>query len=101
MRETTRQLVLLMGVLTLLTSALVIVNYSNNQNPSNVSPEDPTPVNNTENNKTSPETDTGGSESDESQTLVGQSISGWRALYNDIQVTMEGLLGLGNSTDSS
>ena len=101
MKETTRQLVLLMGVLTLLTSALVIVNYSNNQNSSKVSPENPTPVNNTENNSTESDQDTGGSESGESQTLVGQSISGWQALYNDIQVTMEDLLGLGNATDSS
>ncbi len=101
MKETTRQLILLMGVLTLLTNALVIVNYSNNQDTSTSPSENPKPVNNTENDSGQETPEDSGSGSGESQTLVGQSISGWQALYKDIQVTMEDLLGLGNSTDSS
>jgi hypothetical protein len=92
MKETTRQVVLLVGVLSLLTSALVVVNFS--QATSQPASDQVNETDNQTQEQTSPE-------EKDPDTVVGQSIRGWQMLYNDIQVTINDLLGLGDSSEDS
>jgi len=90
MKETTRQLILLVGVLTLLTATLVTVNTTRNQE----APEDTTPVNDNSTSEEPVEDNSSAEEnvseepsgnSTEPQGLIGQSIRGFELMWRDIQ----------------
>lgn len=94
MKETTRQLILLVGVLTLLTATLVTVNTARN----NESPEDTTPVNNNstveENNSVEENiSDDSSGNSTEPTGIIGQSIKGFELMWRDIQAATGALGG--------
>lgn len=101
MKEVTRQLILLVGILTLLTSALVTVNMAGNDTESPSNTEDvqnsPEPVNNTttvvEENNT---TENSNSNESEPTGLIGQSIHGFELMWEDIQTTAGAVLSIGS-----
>lgn len=108
MKETTRQLVLLLGVLTLLTSTLVLVNYERNSSTSeNSNINTSQPVEN-ENNSLLNGSDTerpsnfnNSKDSNESKSLITQAIEGNKQLYSDLKAGVNALLSLSNSSDGS
>lgn len=97
MKETTRQLILLVGVLTLLTATLVTVNTARNSE----SPEDTDSVNNNstveepvEKNNSVEEnmSKESSGNSTEPKGIIGQSIKGFKLMWQDMQ-TATGALG--------
>lgn len=109
MKETTRQLILLIGILTLLTSGLVAFNISRTSGTTDQSPEPDTSqgqdVNTTETPKddipTTGENDTGNqtgnetseSQEDEPQGIIQQSIKGFQLMFRDMRTTMGAVSG--------
>jgi hypothetical protein len=89
LKETTRQIVLLFGVLTLLTSSYVVVSMADG-------PEDQS-SDNTPENITQPKNDSQMKDTEENnpKSLIGKSIRGFELMMDDIVETMSFL-----STDS-
>lgn len=92
MKEVTRQLILLVGVLTLLTSALVTVNMvgSDTESPDDTEEvqNNPEPVNNTTTVVKENSTDeNSNSTGNKSRGLIAQSIHGFELMWEDIQTT--------------
>lgn len=75
MKETTRQLILLFGVLTLLTSSVVVINMADTGEP-----EEPEDVNETGANESYNAT--------EPDTLIGKSIRGYQIMIKDMKDAM-------------
>ena len=103
MKEATRQLVLLIGIMTILTGGLVTINSARtsstvSQTPDqqvNTSP-DPVESNDTADNTESPEpVDTGNSSG-----LVVQSINGWQSLWDDMKTGWEAILSSSSNSSS-
>ena len=88
MKETTRQIVLLFGVLTLLTSSYIVVNVAGNTNTGDTEPQVNDSVNDQNTslqNDTDPsESSTGDSSEEESEGLIGNSIRGFQILIEDM-----------------
>lgn len=85
MNETTRQLVLLIGIMSILVAGLVVVNSVN----STESPGEPdmSGVNDSiEENRTG---------------LIGQSIEGWEQLWKDMQAAVSIIPGIGDSQEDN
>jgi len=88
MKETTRQLILLLGVLTLLTATLVTVNTAGDEE----TPEDTAPVKDNSTieepvNESSEEnvSDEPSGNRTEPEGLIGQSIRGFELMWRDIK----------------
>jgi hypothetical protein len=75
MKETTRQLILLFGVLTLLTSSVVVINMADTG-----ASEEPEEVNETGVNESYNAT--------EPDTLIGKSIRGYQIMVEDMKKAM-------------
>jgi hypothetical protein len=75
MKETTRQLILLFGVLTLLTSSVVVINMADTGEP-----EEPEDVNESRANESYNAT--------EPDTLIGNSVRGYQIMIRDMQKAM-------------
>jgi hypothetical protein len=105
MKETTRQLILLIGVLAMLTSGLVAFNISRTSNPDqgdSTEVDQPMEANDSVMNDTDMnETDTveksnessGNETSEKPQGIIEQSIRGFEILFRDMQVTMGAVSG--------
>lgn len=105
MNDATRQLVLLVGVMTILIAGFVTMNVATTDAPED--PSDTTPVNATPaENKTADNTSTtpveqvdSSDEDSNATTIVGQSIHGLQALWEDFNNALE-VLPMFNSTES-
>lgn len=98
MKEATRQMVLLIGVMSILTAGLVAINSAGNESktPPEPSQEAGEAANDTrdnmsgEGNREEVSEETGDSNS---TSLIAQSINGWKQLWKDIKAGQEAILG--------
>ncbi len=109
MNDATRQLVLLVGVMTILISGFVTMNFATRDVPETTSdaPANTTPTENStttveDGESESPQNNRGRVEEDENATgLVGQSIKGWQNLWEDFNRALEILPGLSSNESNS
>lgn len=107
MKKATRQLVLLIGVMTILTGTLVTINTAGTEPPEPDLKENPPPeetsdmINPAEKGNFTDNT-TKINESSQRGGLVGQSIEGWKLLWEDIKWAITALpIGESNEEDQS